>query len=115
MIAPIGTAWRNCKTSKPEVSLLLDDRHPTDEGTYLAACVLYDVIYQKRSAALRLDLDGPDLARETKNARWTEKSVSRSKYPSPPMNSSHEMTKSPRAVMGPVRKFIYFRDVNGKN
>ena len=68
MIAPIGTAWRNCKTSRPDVSLLLDDRHPTDEGTYLAACVLYDVICQKPSTALRMDLDGPDLPRETKKA-----------------------------------------------
>lgn len=64
--APIGTAWRNCREHHPKISLLLDDRHPTDEGTYLAACVLYDVIYHKRASALRMDLDGPDLPRETK-------------------------------------------------
>jgi len=31
---------------------LLDGRHPTDAGSYLAACVIYDVLYRKRSADL---------------------------------------------------------------
>jgi hypothetical protein len=66
IMAPIGTAWQNCRASYPEISLLLDDRHPNDAGTYLAACVLYDVIYHKPSSELRMDLDGPDLPRETK-------------------------------------------------
>ena len=62
IIAPIGTAWRNAS----DPTLLLDDRHPTDAGTYFSACVLYDVIYHKPSSALQMDLHGPDLPAETK-------------------------------------------------
>lgn len=65
MAAPIGTAWRNCAAARPEIKLLLDDRHPTDAGTYLAACVLYDVIYGKRSSDLPLTIPGPKLPVET--------------------------------------------------
>jgi hypothetical protein len=66
IVAPIGTAWRKFREDRPGAPLLLDDRHPTDQGTYLAACVLYDVIYHKRSSALRMDLKGPNLPYETK-------------------------------------------------
>jgi len=66
VIAPIGSAWRKCRANHSNIPLFLDDRHPTDAGTYLAACVLYDVIYHKPSSALRMDLKGPDLTYETK-------------------------------------------------
>ena len=47
--ALIGAAWRQLEQTQPQVELLLDDRHPNDAGTYLAACVLYDVIYHKKT------------------------------------------------------------------
>ncbi len=47
--APIGAAWRACESARPDIKLFLDDRHPSDAGTYLAAAVLYDVIYKKNS------------------------------------------------------------------
>ena len=62
-LAPIGAAWKICAIEHAEIPLLIDDRHPTDAGSYLAACVLYDVLYRKQSADLPMDLPGPDLAR----------------------------------------------------
>jgi hypothetical protein len=62
--APIGTAWRQCAATRPDIKLLLDDRHPTDAGSYLTACVLYNVIYSKRSSDLPENLPGPHLSVE---------------------------------------------------
>lgn len=61
-LAPIGAAWKICAAEHGEIPLFLDDRHPTEAGSYLAACVLYDVLYQKKSADLPVDLPGPDLS-----------------------------------------------------
>jgi len=61
-MAPIGTAWKNCLADHPDIKLYLDDRHPSDAGTYLTACVLYDLLYQKKSYALPQDLPGPHLS-----------------------------------------------------
>jgi hypothetical protein len=60
-IAPIGAAWRALERQHPDIHLFLDDRHPTDAGTYLAAAVLYDIIYGKKSAALPQNLQGPKI------------------------------------------------------
>ena len=64
-LAPIGAAWRLCRSTHPQIQLYVDDRHPSDEGTYLAACVLYDVLYHKPSAKLPMNLRGPDLPVQT--------------------------------------------------
>jgi len=66
--APIGDAFEHCHTTRPDIALLLDDRHPSDAATYLAAAVLYDTIYQKKSAALPMDLQGPKLPPSQKEA-----------------------------------------------
>jgi hypothetical protein len=69
-LAPIGPAWNAARAQRPDIQLLLDDRHPTDAGTYLAAAVLYDTIYHKKSSALPASLLGPKLsADETKALR----------------------------------------------
>jgi hypothetical protein len=60
--APIGTAFRNLRAARPDIKLLLDDRHPSDAASYLIACVLYDVIYHKKSSDLPWDLQGPKLS-----------------------------------------------------
>jgi hypothetical protein len=64
-LAPIGKAWHQCLADHPEIKLYLDDRHPSDAGSYLTACVLYDVLYQKKSAALPAGLPGPHLPEST--------------------------------------------------
>lgn len=60
-LAPIGAAWRMCQQEHPEIKMLVDDRHPTDAGTYLTGCVLYGTIYGKDPAALPMNLMGPKL------------------------------------------------------
>jgi hypothetical protein len=57
LIAPVGDAWElNYKSSKP-VRLHLDDNsHPAFQGSYLAALVIYDTIYQP--ANLNVSCDG---------------------------------------------------------
>jgi hypothetical protein len=45
-IAPVGFAWENGLRSASQLDLWVKDgSHPTREGTYLAACVLYGVIF----------------------------------------------------------------------
>ncbi|MCK4837602.1 MAG: SGNH/GDSL hydrolase family protein, partial [Desulfobulbaceae bacterium] len=45
-IAPVGVAWWNGLRSAPQLDLWVEDgSHPNREGTYLAACVLYGVIF----------------------------------------------------------------------
>ena len=60
-IAPVGAAWQLCARDHPEIKLFVDDRHPTDEGTYLTACVLYGTIYAKFPTSLPPNLTGPNL------------------------------------------------------
>jgi len=45
-IAPVGLAWWNGLQSASQLDLWEEDgSHPNREGTYLAACVLYGVIF----------------------------------------------------------------------
>jgi hypothetical protein len=45
-IAPVGVAWRNAVGSQPALTLWrADGSHPTAAGTYLAACVFYNLFY----------------------------------------------------------------------
>lgn len=49
VMAPVGEAWRSVVLNNPDVNLYQqDESHPTIEGSFLAACVLYEVIYEKR-------------------------------------------------------------------
>lgn len=39
-VAPVGTAWSTALQANPRLSLWQDDgSHPSEQGTYLAACV----------------------------------------------------------------------------
>ena len=45
-IAPVGLAWSIAVKEHPELNLWQEDgSHPTEQGTYLAACVFYAVIF----------------------------------------------------------------------
>jgi hypothetical protein len=46
-VAPAGLAFARSIRFKPELTLYRQDGHPTMEGTYLAACVLYQTIFKK--------------------------------------------------------------------
>jgi hypothetical protein len=51
-IAPVGEAWRYVINNNQVVLHAGDDSHPNFKGSYLAACVFYDIIFGKRSFGL---------------------------------------------------------------
>jgi hypothetical protein len=52
-VAPVGVAWTTVRGAYPALNLWQDDgSHPTETGTYLAACVFYAVIFRQSPAGL---------------------------------------------------------------
>lgn len=55
-VAPVGTAWWNVLRNDSQKNLWADDgSHPTQQGTYLAACVLYAVIFGESPEGIDFD------------------------------------------------------------
>jgi len=51
--APVGPAWYTAVVEHPELDLWQEDgSHPTEQGTYLAACVFYAVIFHESPEGL---------------------------------------------------------------
>lgn len=47
-LAPVGVAWSTIRLQNPELDLWqADGSHPTTQGSYLAACVFYAVIFRQ--------------------------------------------------------------------
>ncbi len=46
LVAPVGMAWEDVRTQRPDINLYADDVHPNMTGTYLAACVFYATFFQ---------------------------------------------------------------------
>ena len=47
-VAPVGQNFLRCAEEYPEVKLMTDDlKHPTFAGSYLAACTIYETIFEK--------------------------------------------------------------------
>ena len=52
-VAPAGVAWQNAETTHPEIELLgVDKEHPTVQGTYLAAAVIYATLFDRSPVGL---------------------------------------------------------------
>ncbi len=52
--APVGDAWLIAKKQHPELELWQGDgSHPTEQGTYLAACVFYATIFRQSPERLK--------------------------------------------------------------
>jgi hypothetical protein len=52
-VAPVGYAWQAVRNQYPQINLWQDDgSHPTEEGTYLAACVFYADIFRQSPEGL---------------------------------------------------------------
>lgn len=52
LMSPVGEAWRKSITNKPSLELYsTDESHPVIEGSYLAACVFYEVLFRKSVVA----------------------------------------------------------------
>jgi hypothetical protein len=49
---PAGEAWRAARRRDPNLQLYTDDIHPTMAGSYLAALVIYQQLYQKSPLGL---------------------------------------------------------------
>ena len=64
-VAPVGVAWKAALEGRPELELWGSDGiHPGVEGTYLAACVFYTVIYGKTPEGLKFTAGLPwDIAK----------------------------------------------------
>lgn len=53
-IVPVGSAWMAAVRAHPELTLWQNDgSHPTEEGTYLAACVFYATIFKENPIGLK--------------------------------------------------------------
>ncbi|OOF46218.1 DUF4886 domain-containing protein [Rodentibacter trehalosifermentans] len=47
-VAPVGLAFRAVQETYPDINLYApDNKHPSPEGTYLSACVLFSVLYNQ--------------------------------------------------------------------
>ncbi len=58
MLAPAGIAFMRCTKNYPEIELWDEDKtHPSPAGTYLAACVLYKVLYDQSPEGLSYTAD----------------------------------------------------------
>jgi Domain of unknown function (DUF4886) len=52
-IAPVGVAWQAARQQAAEINLWAEDgSHPTIQGSYLAACVFYAVLYKQSPLGL---------------------------------------------------------------
>jgi hypothetical protein len=52
-LSPVGYAWLAMSRQHPQIDLWQEDgSHPNEQGTYLAACVFYTVIFHKSSEGL---------------------------------------------------------------
>jgi hypothetical protein len=52
-VVPVGMAWWTVHTQDPQLELWqADGSHPAPQGTYLAACVFYAVIYRQSPIGL---------------------------------------------------------------
>lgn len=53
-VVPVGSAWFYAVTEHPELSVWQEDgSHPSEQGTYLAACVFYAFIFQESPEGLK--------------------------------------------------------------
>ncbi len=45
-VVPAGVAFARALRERPKLALAIEDGHPTPQGTYLAACVLYGALFE---------------------------------------------------------------------
>jgi hypothetical protein len=56
-LAPVGKVWSLIRQTHPEIELYQSDgSHPSGQGTYLAACVFYDVLFGGRATGAKSSL-----------------------------------------------------------
>jgi hypothetical protein len=82
-VAHVGTAFARCVAEHPEIGLYSNDqKHPSAEGSYLAALVIYDTIFGDKSAGATRQFPAVTLSEAEANAlQQIADSVSNPKAP----------------------------------
>ncbi len=63
-VAPVGEAWRLARDQAPGIELFAEDGiHPSPEGSYLAACVIFATLYERSPEDLPPVAIDPEVAR----------------------------------------------------
>lgn len=66
-VAPVGLVWKEVHERNKDIELYMEDgSHPTPQGTYLAACVLYTTITGKSPSRLPNHVKVPNIDMEGK-------------------------------------------------
>jgi len=58
-LAPVGVAWEHAQQVAPEIKLLDGTQHPSAAGTYLAAAVLFRVVFNSSVSSSTFDAGLP--------------------------------------------------------
>jgi hypothetical protein len=65
MLSPVSRAWRITNREAPEINLYFDDNHhPSKEGSYLLACVVYVTITGCKPTGAAAKVEGPPVEEE---------------------------------------------------
>lgn len=72
-VSPVGMVWKAVRESNPEIDLYQsDESHPSNNGTYLAACTFYSTIFHKSPVGASYPADiTPQNAEVIQNAVWS--------------------------------------------
>ncbi len=80
IVAPVGIGWHRSISENPQIDLYDYDRsHPSEAGSYFAACVFYSVLYNKSPEGLPSDISyfgrrlinlAPEVASELQRVAW---------------------------------------------
>jgi hypothetical protein len=72
MVSPVGTAFAASLNARPDIVLLREDKlHPTEAGSYLAACTLYASMMKRSPEGLRYDAGlGAETAAFLQKTAW---------------------------------------------
>jgi hypothetical protein len=71
-VLPVGLAFQQAELENPGLQLRIDDlKHPSLEGSYLAAAVTYSALYGESPVKLEYTAGLPDkLARQLRELAW---------------------------------------------
>ena len=71
-VVPVGLAFSNVNEKYAQIDLYSDERHPSSEGTYLAACVFFAALFRKTPEGSEFfgSLD-PDIAQILQQTAWS--------------------------------------------
>ncbi len=72
IVSPVGMVWKSIRDNHPEIGLYQsDESHPTDKGTYIAACTFYASIFHESPVGADYpDEVSADIATIIQNTAW---------------------------------------------